>query len=227
MSTIYDLDTDQQVIELLPPDKRYRNNVAFIQALLKSTVQWARDTLMDRYRNGSTDPAYAAGTYDYGAFVQYQKGVYVSLIPNNTDDPTVAPSWYKVQDNFIGLNERILYNGQSIVLEYALNRWFSTTFRQPGTGLSDIYLTTNPKPLSVFRFGIIEAISSGFGLDHSPQGFGNLEITDTSFFNLTINFPLAVYNALDTIAPNRDAIIRSFVNKYIYSGITYNIATYS
>lgn len=226
MSTIYDIDTDQQVIELLPPDKRFAGLVAFFQVFLRSTVQWLRNRLLDDYRNGSTAPAYVAGTYAYGAFVNYQKGIYVSLIDNNTDAPTVTASWYKTQNNFIGLNERILYNGNTIVLEYALNRWFGTTFRQPGTGLSDIYLLTNAKPLAIFRFAVSEAISTAVYLDRSTQFVFNNDSVNTAFVNLTINVPLAVYNALDTIPTNRDAIIRSFADKYVYSGITYNIVTY-
>lgn len=226
MSTIYDLNTDQQVVELLPPDKRTKTTVAWLQAALRSTIQFLRDALLDRYRNGSTDSAYAAGIYALGAFVQYQKGVYVSIIPDNTDAPTVTTSWYKVQDNFIGLNERILYNGEKIVMEYALNRWFGTIFRQPGTGLSDIYLSTNAKPLAVFRFGVAENISSSFFLNRSTEGIMNADAALSSFFNLTIFIPVAVYNALDPLAPNREAIVRNFVDKYIYAGITYEITTY-
>ncbi|QTE37483.1 hypothetical protein J3L18_31040 [Mucilaginibacter gossypii] len=225
-NTIYDINTDQQVIELLPPDKRYPQTVHWVQNLLKSTVQFLRDNLLDGYRNGSTAPLYAAGTYGYGSYVQYQKGVYVSLIGNNNDLPTVSASWYKVQDNFIGLNERLSYNGQKIVLEYALNRWFNTTFRQPGTGLSDIYLTTNPQPVSPFVVGYTPENSSVIYKDRSNEFVVN-EYDFGVIPNLTINLQVDFYNSLANNDANRDGVVRSFADQYVTAGITYNIETYS
>lgn len=225
MSTIYDLDTDQQVIELLPPDKRYSVTVGFLQSCLKSSIQFLRDVVIGSYRLGSTAPAYASGTYAKGDKVIYNKAEYISNIDNNTDLPTVVLSWDLLNPNFIGVNERQLYNGQKIVLEYALNKWFGTTFRQPGSGTSDIYLTTNAKQIAVFRCGGVESISSVSYADHSSEFVINA-YDFAAFNNLTINVPLAVYNALDSVAANRDGIIRSFADKYIYAGITYNIATY-
>lgn len=225
MSTLYDLYTDQQVIELLPPDKRYIRTVRWMQKVLKSTVQFLRDNLLDSYRNGSFAPLYEVGTYAYGYSVQYQKGVYISLINNNTDLPTVEASWYKIQDNFIGLGERILYSDRKIVLEYALNQWFNTIFKQPGAGTSDIYLTTNAQPLSPFLTGLINANSSLVYKDRSTEFIINsYDFGGTP--NLTINIPVAVYNALSTIPTNREGIVRSFTDKYVTAGITYNIATY-
>jgi hypothetical protein len=225
MSTIYDLNTDQQVIELLPPDKRYQSTVRWMQNILKSSVQFLRDIVLDYFRNGSTAPIYAAGTYTYGSYVQFKKGVYISLIPNNTDLPTVTTSWYKIQDNFIGLNERILYSGKKVVFEYALNKWFDTTFRQPGTGLSDIYLTTNPQPLSPFLSGKINSNSSFVYKNRSSEFVINAYDFGT-IPNLTINIPVAFYTSLADSDGNRNGIVRAFADKYVTAGITYNIATY-
>lgn len=227
MASIYDQNTDQQVVDLLPPDKRRPVMIAWLQSLLKSTAQWLHDNLVNKYMNGSSDPAYSnANTYGYGAYVVYQKGVYVSLVGGNTDLPSVATSWYKIQDNFIGMNERILYNGQKIVLEYALNRWFGTVFRQPGVGISDIFIGTNPKPTPHFVIGLVEEISSAVYRDHSTEYVFNDNGSDSDYTNMTVNIPVAVYNALDSIAANREAIVRNFIDKYVYQGVVYKIVTY-
>lgn len=220
----YDISYAQQVIELLPPDKRFKNITAYLTDCMKSTVQFLRDAFLGDYRLGSTAPAYVAGTYGIGQKIIYNKGEYVSLIPNNTDAPTVISSWYLVFPNFIGVTERQQYNGQKVVLEYALNRWFGTTFRQPGAGLSDIYLSNNTKSIAVFISGGPNNSSSTYG-DHSTE-FSINSYSFANFVNLTINVPSAVYNALDANPLNRDNIILSFANKYILAGITYTIAVY-
>ncbi len=222
----YDIDYAQQVTELLPPDKRYRNNTAFLADCTKSSVQYLRDALFGDYRNGSTVSAYVSGTYARANKVNYKKGIYISLVDGNTDLPTNTDTWYFQQPIFIGLKERLSFNGNNLVLTWALNRWFGTTFRQPVDGLSDIYLTINIRPLSIFRFGVADNICSGIFLDRSTEGIDNNDSSVGEFFNTTINFPVAVYNALDPLDANRLAIIRSFVDKYIYAGLTYQIATY-
>ena len=155
---IYDVDINKTSIELLPPDKRYTGNITFIQSLL-SPLQWVRDLFFGSYYQGTTAPNYSAGTYNYLDQVVYEKKVYSSNIDNNTDLPTTA-NWTLVQDNFIGLQERILYNGSKIVLEYAMNKEFGGTFRQPGGSNSDIYITNLPASEVAFIVGTTEATSS-------------------------------------------------------------------
>ena len=115
--SFYDLDISKQAKILLPPDKRYNNTIAIITALL-SPLQWAHDLLFNSYYVGSSAPAYAPGTYNYQDEVIYNKQVYSSLIDNNTDAPTTS-NWILIQNNFIGVQERALYNGNKLILEYA------------------------------------------------------------------------------------------------------------
>jgi len=222
MSDIYDINYPQQLIELLPPDKRYKNIVAWLTACSTSTLQYLRDALLGDYRNGSTVSGWAAGTYARGAKVNYKKGIYVSLADGNTALPTDTNNWYLQQDFFIGLNERLMYNGDNLVLTYALNKWFQTTFRQPGNGVSDIYITTNAIAANVFVVGYDEHESSAAGFDGSDQYVTN-NYTFGTQFNAVINVPSAVYAALGTAA---EALVRSFVDTYIYAGVTYTIITY-
>lgn len=223
MATIYDIDFEGFSEQMLPVDKRTTRTIAWLKALL-SPIQYLRDLFFGSYRTGSDAPLYTAGTYAKYARVRYNKIVYESLKAGNTDLPTVTASWKIVQQNFIGLSERVLYNGQKLTLEYAMNTWFGTTFRQPNNQ-SDIYITNNTLAIPVFRVARIESGSSVVFNDYSSE----LVINNYSFavqFNFTINCPVAVYNALDAVAANREKIFRSFVDKYVPAGITYNIVTY-
>lgn len=223
----YDIDYAQQVTELLPPDKRYAHNTAFLVDCMKSTLQYLRDALLGDYRNGSTvgawvDPATSMAPYARGIKVNYKKGIYVSLIDNNSDNPTVTTSWYFQQTFFIGLTERLAYNGNNLVLTYALNRWFGTTFRQPGGGLSDIYITTNPIPAKTFILGYLSTECSTIGWTGSSEA-----ITYDSTFGPAYNANIYVPNTLiASLGSAAMALISSFVNKYIYAGITYQIIGY-
>lgn len=221
--SIYDINYNTLATQTLPPDKRYTKMVAFVRILL-SPLQYLNNLWFVGYRTGTTAPAYAAGTYAKYAQVKYNKIVYESLIAGNTALPTDTTKWKVVQENFIGLFERITYNGQKLVLEYALNKWFGTTFRQPPS-VSDIYVSTNTIGTPFFRVGDVETISSSSRNDGSSEFVIN-SYTVALQYNFTIFVPVAVYNALDPLMANNEAIFRAFANKYIPAGLTYNITTY-
>lgn len=220
--SIFNVNYSNMGIELLPPDKRNSRLVKLVSVLL-SQIQYLRDLIFDSYGSGSSAPAYVTGTYSLGSRVVYKHNVYESLVAGNTDVPPTA-TWFLVQSNAIGVNEQALYNGQKIVLEYALNRWFGTNFIQP-PGQSDIYLTNSAQAVAVFRVGGSEAISSRVYLATSSEYVVNAYVNTTSA-NLTINIPIAVYNALDSLPANRTALVNSIVNQYLPAGITYAIQTY-
>jgi hypothetical protein len=218
----YDFDINKASIEILPPDKRYKNNITLIQSLL-SSLQWARDLFFSSYYEGSTADDYSAGTYNFLDQVKYNKKIYSSLIDSNTDAPT-TDNWILVQDNFIGVKERVKYNGGKLVLEYALNKEFDTTFRQPAN-VSDIYIT-NLNPESVgFIVGEDEAHSSYVSEDTSEKPIVfNLPFAYVK--NFQINVPSAVYAGIASTDTRRNSSIRNFVNQYIPSGLNYLISTY-
>lgn len=224
MPSIYDIDFSKFIPRMLPPDKRFTGTLAWLNCLL-SPVQWVRDLWLGEYRTGTTATAYSAGTYNRYDRVLYNKVVYESLIDNNTDLPTVAGSWFVVQKNFIGMFERIYYNGLTITLTWAMNKWFDTTFRQPPL-ISDIYINNNEVPLGLFIVGITEDESSKVFLDTSSEFVCNEDYANTIVSNFAINVPVAVYNALDLSGLNNEKIFRNFVDKYVPAGITYEIITY-
>ena len=224
-NTIYDIDFSGKVApNMLPPDKRFTRNVAWVGILL-SPLQYLRDLWFGSYRTGSDAPQWVnSAPYAKYDQVKYNKIVYESLIDDNTDVPTTVASWRVVQTNFIGMFERIYYNGQKLVLEYAMNKWFGTVFRQP-PNTSDIYITNNSIPVGVFRSGGVESISSVVYSSTSSEFIVNTYSFAVAF-NFTIYCPVAVFNALASTDEQREKIFRAFVDKYVAAGVTYSITTY-
>lgn len=211
---------------MLPPDKRNNKMVRWIQVIL-SPLQWVRNLWFGEYRTGSTASAWnnlVIIPYSKYDRVIYKKAVYESLVSGNTSIPTDTTKWMLVQSNFIGLSERLLYTGQKLTLEYALNKWFGTTFRQPPS-TSDIYITNNVVPIAPFRVGLTSPVSSSVGLTSSSEFVGQTA-QFAAAINFTIYVPVAVYNALDSNSANRDKIFRSFADKYVAAGMVYQIQTY-
>lgn len=222
--SIYDLEFDPFIVNLLPPDKRGVTTIALIQDLF-TPIQQDHDALFDSYRLGSGAGAWSALiTYNLGDQVVFRKSVYASTTDNNNTDPTDSDNWTLIQENFIGILERIEYNSQKIVLEFALNKWFGTNFVQP-PGRSEIYIVNGEIVLAGFRIGINEAGSSSISTVGASASIGGL-LPFGKEVGFTIYMPVEVYNALDPIAGNRDSIVRSFVDLYVLAGIKYEIITY-
>lgn len=224
MPTIYDINYNQKAIELLPPDKRSGSMIQWTQSLFKE-VQYNRDALLTDYKVGSSYPSYSSlATYAKFDRVIYGQSVYESLVSGNTATPTDATKWRIYQNYFIGVDERITYNHCKLVLEFALNRRFYTTFRQPPS-TSDIYITSNVPPISVFRVGIIENESS-IVYDDASSEFVINSYTFDNFNNFTVYVPTAVYNGVSATPSARENTFRNFIDKYNTAGLVYNIATY-
>ena len=119
----------------------------------------------------------------------------------------------------------IKIRGEKLVLEYALNTWFGTTFRQPNT-LSDIYLSLNSAIYqSPFKVGDFEIQSSKVSRVGSSDFIG-IDYTLIVHYGFTIMIPTAVFNALGADNAIRENIVRDFVDKYVNCGIKYNVQTY-
>lgn len=128
------------------------------------------------------------------------------------------------------LNKRLKYNGEKIVLEYALNIRFGGTFRQPPL-VSDIY-TENLTAVEVgFLIGETEAYSSTIGF---TEDYGNsFQLTALDAVSqgqslryveiFTIKIPTALYTPIGATNAERNAIILEFVNKYIPIGLNFTI----
>ena len=226
MPQFYDFNISDATVQLMPPDKRRNNNVSIFKAMIATPLQWAQVNLFSTYYQGSTSDQYAPGKYNKGDQVIYNKAVYESLIDDNTSDPTDTSAWFKVQDNFLGIAERIRYNGNKLTLEYALNKEYGTTFRQPNDPVdptpSDIYITNVAAVLTGFRIGSTEAGSSSIGATTASASIGgNTPFIYTSNFQINIPSSLA-----DDLGVNYIAIISSFVQMYAAASLKFTIQTY-
>lgn len=217
MSSIFDIDFNQQANDLLPPDKRGVKTISLQRALLIA-CQWSRDLIFGSYKTGATAPVYAGGTYNKYDQVIYNKAVYYSLVDNNAALPTDTASWLLVQKNFLGVDERVRYNGQKIVLEYALNHRFGGVFRPPGSSsLSDIYINNvDPVPAG-FRVGLTRGSTVGLTMSSDFIGQG---VPFVQLANFNINFLNSLY-----ILTNEQAV-RDFVDPVIPISLKYSITPY-
>jgi hypothetical protein len=222
---MYNIDYNKTIENLLVPDKRNKKIVAFNKALV-SDVANNHNLLFSKYKDFQILPIWTAGTYAKNELVKYGKSIFQSIENGNTTEPTFSNKWRLVSENFLGSDFRLEIRGEKLNLEYALNTWFGTVFRQPNIGISDIYLITNTvSPINVFRVGANEFESSKVFLNMSDEFVINYY--DFSIqYNLTINVPLAFYNTLGSTNEIRNSIIRNFADKYINAGLTYQIITY-
>ena len=175
--SIYDLDINSLAVEHLPPDKRYPQNEALVQALL-SPLQYDHDQFFTDYVQGTV--------------------------------------------SIVGVQERILYNGSVLVLEYAVNKKFGTVFRQPPLQ-SDIYTTNLAKVANGFLIGATEPYSARVGQTESLQPNGLPADVGSSFTfvylnHFRLNIPVALAGSLNQI--------RGFVNQYVPASIKFTIVTY-
>lgn len=213
---IYDINFFAKVIEWAPPFKRFTINVRWLQALAKP-IQYLRDKILGDYRTGSAYPQWVAATYAKGARVTFKQVVYESLEDDNADNPPSA-KWATFLPSFIAVDKRIKFNGQKLVLEYALNQRFGTTFRQPEL-ISDIYITTIAFIVVGFVVGKTEPYCSTIGETTSSAAIG-YSYPFSHVTNFTINIPSAVYATIS------EAEVRNFVDKIIPAGLNYTITPY-
>lgn len=215
--SFYDINFDQQAVDLLPPDKRGNPNIGFVRGLLKA-LQWSRDLVLGSYKTGNIAASYAGGTYNLYDQVLYKKGVYYSLVVNNTATPDDSTKWLLIQSNFIGVDERVKFNAQSLVLEYALNERFMGTYRPPPSAShSDIYFTK----LGPVKYGFLigQTIGSSVGQTISSDFIGH----PLPFIRIN-NFQVNVLASIFALTSEKE--IRGFVDLYVPIGINYTVVPY-
>jgi len=219
---MYSINYSQKVIETLPPDKRQPKTTAYLQQLAKE-ISVNHNQLFNLYKRYQLASVWSAGSYSRYSTVRYGKSIYTA-VENTSDEPSFTNAWIMVSPNFMGNDFRLAITGEKLVLEYALNLWFDTAFRQLPS-VSDIYLVTNTIADSVFFVGHSEFESSTIYQNISSEFVINA-YSFTDQYNLTIMVPIAVFNALGTTNDIRNSIIKSFADLYISAGITYKIQTY-
>lgn len=223
MPTIFDIDTDQQADDLMPPDKRGVRFLAFAKAILKP-LAWLVNSIWYGWKDGTVPSDWAAGTYYKYDQVTFLNQVFECVVTSTSTDPSNLTDWRLIQTNFIGVSERQLYNGSKIELEYALNKWFHTTYRQD-PAVADINIETKHAEIGYFITGTGLYDSSVVYATDSSEYVG-VDQFITQAANFKVNIPSAVYVALASDDATRTQIVRNFVNKYVIAGVYYTVAPY-
>jgi hypothetical protein len=232
--SVYDIDFQKFTQQLLPPSKRKTRNLAWL-GVYATEFQYLHDLIFSSYADGFTGIKWVAGAYTLGQQVRYaDHSVYEVAVANTATTPGTSTDWIKVQNIWVGARERMKYNGTRLTLEYALNKWFDSVFRQP-PAVSDIHITQNTI-ITQFEIANNAANSNSFiprnsvfGSDGVPRVAVALNV-----YSFNINVPIAIANGLTTEAPNvapaisanRENIIRSFADKYVVAGIKYKVITF-
>lgn len=119
--------------ELTPPQLRQPNMTAWMRVLLRP-LKYLSDLFTIDYCQGSNAPIYNnATTYsEYDRIIWTDNAVYELQVNSSvgvtpTGSALGSTNWRKVLECFIGADERVMYNGQLIVIEQAINKWFHVT----------------------------------------------------------------------------------------------------
>lgn len=221
--SLYDIDFNQQGRLLLPPKKRKPKMLAWIYALFKP-LQWNRDRFFNVFTGSdfTLQPFDSGNSYSYGDMTIWpDNSVYECLNPTpesgSTSSPALKPdNWYKLQDCFIGVDERLTFNSQIIVFEYALNRWFNNL-----GSLTQIYIVNNVTYSDFFLMGETSAYSSAMSVSSifSSEFMGEV-FTPGTQYDFTIKVPSALYVSVG------ESAIRAVADKYNTFGISYNVEVY-
>ncbi len=214
------------ITSLLVPTKRVPRITTYNQALVSSTYN-EHNIIFDYLKKGTMAPLWISGTsYQIGDIVRYGKSVFQNSVEDNLTQPTFDDTWVLISDNFIGTDERILFTGEKLTFEYALNKWFDTTFRNLPS-ISDIYIITNIKELSSFMIGYDDNESSLIlKEDNASEIVLNNYETPLEFFNMIIHVPTSILSSLGTTLASQKNVVRKFADKYVNAGITYDIQSY-
>lgn len=215
---IYDYDNEIVAEQLTPPTLRESKFLAWLYVITKP-IQNFWSLIFQDYKIGSNYT-------DFGFFTQYyvgdrvlfaDKAIYECIKNSLNNSCLDNVFWTKVNDIFIGTDERVKYSAQKLLFEYALNKFFIT---------SGIYITNNFIDVGdVFVMDTDSTESSVMPLDSFYQeDYIDLTATYASgIYDYTIFVPISDYT---TLGASANAIIRTFADKYNLAGMQYDIQTY-
>jgi len=223
--SIYQIDTSYVSEQLTPPKLRNVKLLAWLKVLLKPISNLFDVNFLD-YKIGNVYTDYSgATTYSFGDKVMYiDKSIYELIVATSTGvDPVNTTNWIKINDVFIGCDERIKYNAQKLLFEYALNKFFLV----PVVG-DQIYIDNQITFETPFIMGNTGDLSSSMPTNSINQisYLGNAYTYTSSSYDYTIYVPIAIFTALGTNTTNRENAIRFFADKYNLSGLIYNVIAY-
>lgn len=232
--SIYSYDNKIVAEQIAPPTLRQSKFLAWLYVITKP-VQSLWSLIFNGYKNGTTvyydlDNTYFLPPLGYvfsvGEVIKDSKSIYICTKPSTYAGFANLADFDKLQDNFLGVSERIKYNSQKILFEYAMNKWFSV----PNVSIpNSIFITNNfIQSETIFLMGGSSETSSVMPNSsvYSTDYMGNVPAYIAVSFDFTINVPLDLFDTLGTNATNKENTIRQFADKYNLAGTTYNVITY-
>ena len=215
---IYDYNSDIIGEQLTPPVLRMPKFLAWIYVLAKP-LQNLHDIIFTDYKIGNVYTLYNnSATYNFGDRVRYlDKSIYECIKISVGNLPTNDVYWVKINDVFIGTDERVKYSAQKILFEQALNTFFIT---------SGIYIQNNFASIgNVFVMDTTSQESSiiSYSNDYQPDFMDYTASYPNNIYDYTIYVPIAFYTSLGTDAYT---LISTYANKYNLAGMQFNILTY-
>lgn len=218
----YDYNVQLATYRLTPVAKRQGVRLGFIDCV-SLVIERERDLFFNDYVQGNNDSKWDISTaYSRYDRVNYQNKIYECLQPVTGNLPADTSYWVLVLGDFRGANERLKYNCQKILIDYMLNKWFGTVFRQPADGNSDIWIETTDEIGSAFVMEPITAtpsmmFPSEFNL--SFMGLAGSFVTQ----NFIVHYPVSV---ITSTSGDLYKQMVSLVNKYKLFGSTPSYQSY-
>lgn len=215
---------------LMPPNKRLTKYLAWGKVLVYP-LQWLHTRLFLDYKEGTIYLDWAISTsYTKNTFVRYTNKSIYYCIQDHTSSSTITPLdtnyWYKTQDSFIGVTERMKYTSQIILFEYALNRWFGQTFVQPPS-VNPIFINTNDIDINSFLVSSDDLNSSYAAFEGSQSlQFVGLSYSSTDNSSFTINYPIGLPATLGITDSVFRQQLSTLANQLKISGTNYNFISY-
>lgn len=231
--SIYDINYNNVIDNLLVIAYRTIRFSKWMYSLIYP-IQYLRDIFFNNYVGSSSYIIYDGYTIlninDAGSMVKFPDlSVWMTTKDNiniNTYNPTIGQVidilgdtiWIKIQDDFIGFEERTQFNNQKIMFEYLLNRYFQWTNGLP------IYITTNDTSHNMFEIGQDDINTAVVAQEDFESLFF---ISETDNENENNNFTIYVPSLIaTTLGSNYQQIISVIVDKYNYLSLFYNYVIY-
>ncbi len=238
------IDFDDLVLQELPASHRTPRFIEYYQGMM-SQNKWLNQRFMN-YCFGDPDSGVwnKTITYSYNDIVVTYFGTFISLIDSNTgNNPNLEPilqsdgsfeytNWYKIAPSLVGAYERGCFTSQKLNMEFGLNKYFKTTYRNPTSivsggylPLSDIYITTTePTELSFISYTTEDPSSDSFtNNSQNKYSFTTVITAIDTTYEFVVHIPTSL--AAD-LGVDYESIIRSKVDKVCLIGTSYSVITY-
>lgn len=217
----YNIDFNIQFNSLLPTFFRLSKFKAYLQALTKPIAKRQADDVKYVFGSG-TLPIWSTTTVtNKGSRVRRGAAVYEQTSDDaklSNVDPLLETKFVKVFDDFRGLKHRIRHNSQKLALEYILNEFLGTTFRQPAAGNSDVFIELRPQETKFLWIGEIPE-ESGYIVRDATETQVKMIVNQASEINVeSVDFVVRYPSTLTAVQLKE---IDGIVMKYLLYGVTY------